>query len=373
VPNEITANILLDMINDKLSIPMKCQGYLDMYNGINVLETCNYIKVSSYTFINKICEKHLARWMHNFTSPDAQPTPLPTGPTWYKKFNSAVGDPDPKVQARLAKLMQISYPSGVGELIWAKTTTHPDLVFTSVKLSQANSAPHEHHYNGVKHALKYLCSTCDNGIYFWHRAPHPEFDKGPLPRINSNRQDLLLTNCPKFDANIAHTYADSDWATCIKTRLSIGGTCLRLAGGTIAYKCKFQPTVAGSTTEAKFMVAYDTGKMILFARNVFWDLHVSQEAATVLYEDNKGCTTMGNAQKPTSRRRYMNIEYFSLCEWVDQDLARLECIDASINIANHFTKNLSHTLFHAMQTTSSAMLISSLNIINFLHREMLNK
>jgi hypothetical protein len=187
LPDKMMVNILLDKIDDELSIPMKCQGYLDMYNGVNVLQTCNYIKISSYTFINKICDKYLATRMHNFTSPDTRPTPLPTNPTWYKKFNSAVGDPDPKVQAHLAKTMQISYQSGVGELIWAMTATRPDLAFTSVKLSQANSEPHEHHYHGVKHALKYLYSTRDDGIYFWRTAPCPKFNKGLLlPRINSN-------------------------------------------------------------------------------------------------------------------------------------------------------------------------------------------
>ncbi len=165
-PNKIMANILLDKIDDKLSIPIKHQGYLDMYNKVDVLQTRNYIKISSYTFINKIGDKYLVAWMHNFTSPDAQPTPLPTNPTWYKKFKTAVGDPDPKVQAHLAKTMQISYRSGVGELIWAITTTLPDLAFTGVKLSQASSAPHEHHYHGVKHALKYLYSTHDDCIYF---------------------------------------------------------------------------------------------------------------------------------------------------------------------------------------------------------------
>jgi hypothetical protein len=165
--------------------------------------------------------------------------------------------------------MQISYRSGIGELIWAMTTTCPDLAFTSIKLSQANSAPYEHHYHGDKHALKYLYSTRDDGIYFWCTAPRPEFDKGPLPRINSNRQDLILTDCPKFDATIAHAYADSDWATCVMTGHSFGGTCICLAGGTITYKCKFQPTtVAGSTTEAKFMAACDTGRMILFVHSV---------------------------------------------------------------------------------------------------------
>ena len=90
-----------------------------------------------------------------------------------------------------------------------------------------------------------------------------ELPDGPLPTINSNQQDILLDGQPQFDPSTAHAYANSDWATCVKTRRSFGGSCIRLAGGTIAYKCKFQPTVAGSSTKAKFMAAYDTGKMIL--------------------------------------------------------------------------------------------------------------
>jgi hypothetical protein len=73
---------------------------------------------------------------------------------------------------------------------------------------------------------------------------------------------------PHYDANTVHAFADLDWATCLKTRCSFGGTVLRLAGGTIAYKSKFQPMVAGSSTEAEFMAAYKTGKMILFVRSV---------------------------------------------------------------------------------------------------------
>jgi hypothetical protein len=216
-----------------------------------------------------------------------------------KLFNAAMGDLDPKIQARLAKTMEISYRSGVGELIWAMTTTRPDLAYASVKLSQANSCPHEHHFHGVKHALKYLYSRKDDGLYFWRTAPRDELLEGSLPRINSNKQDLLLGNRPQYDANALHAYADSDWATCVKTRRSFGGMCICLAGCTIAYKCKFQPTVAGSSTEAEFMAAYETGKMILFVRSILWDLGIPQEAATVLYDDNDACTAMGNAQKPT--------------------------------------------------------------------------
>jgi hypothetical protein len=69
---------------------------------------------------------------------------------------------------------------------------------------------------------------------------------------------------PEHDTNGMHAYDDSDWAACVKTRRSVSGAVLCLAGGIIAYKCKFQLTMAGSSTKAEFMATYDTGKMILF-------------------------------------------------------------------------------------------------------------
>jgi hypothetical protein len=345
-PDEKTANILLDMLDDKLRIPLKRQGLLDMFNGMDVTQTRDYVKIDCHTYINKFCEKYLDTWLNKVPLTENRPTPLPTDATWIKKFNAAVGPSDPTEQSALATKMQIKYKAGVGELIWAMTTCRPDIAFTSVKLSQSNSAPAEHHYHGLKHAIRYVYTTRHDGIYFWRNQPRPELPRGPLPTINNNCKDLLLNYCPQHDANIAVAYGDSDWATCVKTQRSFSGICIQLAGGTIAYKTKFQPTVALSSTEAEFMAACDVGRMCLFVRSILWDLNIPQEAATVAYEDNNGCTAMGNEQKPTPRTRHIDVKYFALCDWVERNLILLDCIDTLINIADHLTKILSRTLFH---------------------------
>jgi hypothetical protein len=71
---------------------------------------------------------------------------------WLKRFNGAIGPDNPKAQTALEASMQIKYRVGVGELIWAMTS-HPDVAYTSVKLSQSNSTPVENHYHGLKHAI----------------------------------------------------------------------------------------------------------------------------------------------------------------------------------------------------------------------------
>ncbi len=94
------------------------------------------------------------------------------------------------------------------------------------------------------------------------------------------------------------------------------------------------------------MAVHDTRKMILFVCSILWDLGIPQEAATLMYEDNYACTAMGNAQKPTSRTRHMEINFFLLCDWVECDLIHLERIDTTVNMVNLFTKSLQMATFH---------------------------
>ncbi len=52
------------------------------------------------------------------------------------------------------------------------------------------------------------------------------------------------------------------------------------------------------------------------------------------------------SQKPTPHTLHIDIEYYILCKWVKQDLLNLECIDTTINLADHFTKHLGRVLFN---------------------------
>jgi hypothetical protein len=242
--------------------------------------------------------------------------------------------------------MGFSYQSGIGELIYALVTCRPDISYAVVRCAQNSSCPVEIHYHAVKHILKYLYLTRHDGLHYWRPHPNDALPALPLPVINSASHDLLHDGRPIHDSLDLHGYVDSDWATCPKTRRSFTGVCVRLAGGTIAYKLKIQPTVAQSLTEAEFMGASDFGRLILFVRSVLWDIGIPQAAASILYEDNNACIAMAMAQKPTPRTRHMDIKYHALCELVERDLLKLECIDTTVNLADHFTKQLGRTLFH---------------------------
>ena len=346
-PSERVANILFDMIDEELTFPLKRMGLVTLFNGVDVTQTRDYIKLSVETYINKILPKYLESPIHlRVDDFRARGTPLPSRQTFERDFINTHGDPDTAAQEELAKKMGFRYRSAVGELIYAMVTCRPDLSYGVMRASQANSCPAEIHYNGVKHMLKYLYNTKSDGIYFWRERPNSKFPPGPLPTINSNEHDLLSDGRPIDKAGDLVGYVDADWASCAKTRRSVTGVCIRMAGGTVAYKSRLQPTVAQSSTEAEFMGANDAGKTILFIRSVLWDLGIPQSKATLLYEDNDACTAMANARKPTPRTRHMDIKYHVLCEWVERDLLKLVRIHTSLNMADHFTKSLGPILFH---------------------------
>ncbi len=257
-------------------------GLVMLFNGIDVQQTRNWIKISVSTYVERIMEKHLTKtWINVKAAPD-QPTPLSTKQSFLRDFLSAEGDPDSKLQAQLAQSMGFGYRNGIGELIYAMITCRPDLSYGVVRSSQYSSCLAEIHYHGVGHMLKYLWCTRHDGIYFWRAEPREDLPEVDPPTINSSTHDLLLDGRPHHGPYKLHGYMDSNWSTFPRTCHTMGGGGLRLAGGTVTYKTNLLKTIAQSSTEGEFMEATDFGKMTLFVRSIMWDLGIPQCLATVL-------------------------------------------------------------------------------------------
>ena len=54
---------------------------------------------------------------------------------------------------------------------------------------------------------------------------------------------------------------------------------------------------------------------------------------------------MAMAKKPTPRTRHIDITYHVICQWVEQDLIKLERVASILNVADIFTKQLGPLLF----------------------------
>ena len=139
---------------------------------------------------------------------------------------------------------------------------------------------------------------------------------------------------------------DSDYAGDTEHRKSVTGIVLKLAGGSIFYKTRYQECNALSSTEAEFTAAADAGKHILYVRSILEDIGIPQHEATVLFEDNQGALLMANAQQPTKRTRHMDTKHFVLQEWVEKDLIDMKRISTNDNYADVMTKATGRVLFY---------------------------
>jgi len=209
--------------------------------------------------------------------------------------------------------------------------------------------PGEAHYQALKEVALYLASTIDDGIHYWRSSPITTLPDTPLPKTHHDNYTII--NMGGMDSMSLIGYVDSDWAAYIKKRTSITGAIIMLAGGVIGYKTKFQTVIAHLSTEAEFVAACDTAKMILFFRSLLDELGFNQEQATTLYEDNTGALLMANAQQPTKRTRHMDIKHFALIDWVEQDILQLQQISTHDNAADAMTKPLTRQLFYRHRDT----------------------
>ena len=139
---------------------------------------------------------------------------------------------------------------------------------------------------------------------------------------------------------------DADWGGDVQHRRSVTGLVLKLAGGAIYYKTRFQPTIALSSTEAEFSAACDAGKAILYIRSILDQLGLSQKDATTLHIDNNGALNMANQQQPTKNTRHIDIKNYAIQDWVEKDLLFLRRISSTANYADALTKPLGRILHH---------------------------
>lgn len=129
---------------------------------------------------------------------------------------------------------------------------------------------------------------------------------------------------------------------CLLHPCSISDMCRCLAGAPVV---RFQPTISQSSTEAEFIAAVEAGKFSFYLRSMLQDLGISQADATLLYDDNTAVITMANASCPTHRNCHMEINNFTLLDWIATNQLILYTISAHDNPTDGLTKHLGPQLF----------------------------
>ena len=85
------ADKVFDQLDSQLRIPMRRLGLITIYNGLDIQQSCYFIKVYIATWLRKMLQPYFNTWLDIPTTPF--PVPLGTSESFLKRLYSAKGDP----------------------------------------------------------------------------------------------------------------------------------------------------------------------------------------------------------------------------------------------------------------------------------------
>ena len=140
-------------------------------------------------------------------------------------------------------------------------------------------------------------------------------------------------------------FTDSDWANCPDTRRSVGGYLFTLSSGPISWQSRRQRTVATSSCEAEYTVAFEASKEAIWLRTLLSSIGFSPTSSTDLLCDNNVTITLSEDPAFHTRVKHFDVRYHFLQERAQSNEISLSYVNTKDNIADIFTKPLDTTTF----------------------------
>ena len=162
--DETTATICWNEMDQQLKEPPKREhNLLTWHNGIDVLQTRDFVKVYCETYLNKILQTKsfpLIPTSHKLLPMSSQNSDI-------KELETTTGPKEKEDQILLQTTNGFKYRTTTGELIFALVTCRADIAFPVMKLTQYNNDPAQCHFSAIQQVYKYLQHTKSEGLYFW--------------------------------------------------------------------------------------------------------------------------------------------------------------------------------------------------------------
>ena len=276
---------------------MKDMGVLKYFLGIEFEFTGDTVKMKQTRYLQKVLDR--------FNMNDCKPRSTPC------EMKLHFSDSDQPVSDQNS-----NYREMVGSLIYAMTTSRPDLCYVVTRLSQYLDKPSKECFSYVKHALQYVKTTLHYGLTF-----------------RKSTSGLKI-----------HGYSDSDWASG-PDRKSLSGYCYALNdhGPVISWRCKKQHSVALSSCEAEYMALSLACQEALFLKQLLNDLDVKQHDQVTLFGDNQGAISLSKNNMSTQRSKHIDIRYHFVRSTINDGHLILLHVPTDQNFADVFTKPFGKT------------------------------
>ena len=162
--------------------------------------------------------------------------------------------------------------------MYAMVCTRPNITHIVGVVSRFLANPGKEHWEAVKWIFRYLRGTSKLYLCFGKGKP------------------------------VLEDYIDADKVGDLKGRKSTSYYLFTFVGGAISWQSKLQKCVALSTTEAKYIVATEASKEILWMKTFFKELDLKQDEY-VVYCDSESSIDLNKNATYHSRTKHIEVRY----------------------------------------------------------------
>ncbi|XP_035234262.1 secreted RxLR effector protein 161-like [Stegodyphus dumicola] len=207
--------------------------------------------------------------------------------------------------------LPVPYQAAIGSLLYAAQATRPNITYAVNFLSQFSNNPARVHWNAVKRIMRYLRATTDATLSF----------------SKDCSADVL-------------GYSDSNYGGDAGDRGSTTGYVFLIGGGAVSWCSKRQPTIATSTTEAKYMALSAATKEAIWLNKIVKELGIITAKPVLLYYDNNSAINLSKNSAYHGRSKHIDIQHHFVREAVKLQHIDIQYKTTNDMIADFLTKNV---------------------------------
>ena len=321
-----------------MGVEIPTGGYFERYNGVDVIQTRDYIKLSCETYIDRML------LTHGWSSPKAKDPEnlVPVRPEVTERLMKLEGPKEKTPDAiALSQKHGFSYRNVLGELIFAYVVCRVDIGFSVCFLARFSDSPHDEHYRALVSVCRYLRKHKDWGIIYRRPSPVMELPPGSFTFLPP---DPDLPPFPPMDYDRLLSLYDAAHATELLKRRSVTGVMIFFCLAVIAYKSRLQDVTATSSTEAEFYAGVVCAKMTRYFRHILDELDLLLPGPTLVYTDNLANVHIVNERRPTPRTRHVETQHFAVQDWRKNEELKWQHFSGKINPSDDLTKALAWSL-----------------------------
>ena len=210
----------------------------------------------------------------------------------------------------LQEAEQTGYRSGVGKVMYAMTSTRPDIAFAVSRLTRHFQTPTKGAQEGLGRLLSYLRDTTSLG---------PKYE-------GSNWEPV--------------GYVDASFAPQEDGRRSQTGWVVLMCGAPVSWSSKRQGHVTTSTAEAEYVALCEMTKEIVWMRGLLLELGFAVKEPTVINEDNQAAVALAKNPVHHQRSKHIDVAYHFTRERVERGEVEVRYCPTERMLADGLTKAL---------------------------------